>query len=84
MAVGQGVGGTEPVLPPLMILESLEQGRSRHRSHPAGFPWKRANCTGNGPDGTRGKHCTPLQGKSFRKAVSAVMDDLGSEGRIIE
>ena len=26
----------------------------------------------------------PCRVKSFRKAVSAVMDDLGSEGRIIE
>ena len=89
MAVGQGVGGTEPVLSPLMILESLEQGRSRHRSHPAGFPWKRANCTGNGPDGTRGEGAGaprdsgdfhfvhPCRVKSFRKAVSAVMDELG-------
>ena len=84
MAVGQGVGGTKTVLPPLMILESLEQGRSRRRSHPAGFPRKRANCTGNGPDGTRGKHCTPLQGKSFRKAVSTVTDDLGKDDKTIE
>ena len=38
-----------------------------------------------GPSGTwRLSHSTPLQGKSFRKAVSAVMDDLGIDGKIIE
>ena len=33
-----------------------------------------------GPSGLRGLPlCTPLQGKSFRKAVSAVMDNLGMD-----
>ena len=36
------------------------------------------------PDGTGGYISTPLQGKSFRKAVSAVMDDLGIDDKIIE
>ena len=30
------------------------------------------------------KNSTPLQGKSFRKAVSTVMDDLGKDDKTIE
>ena len=39
---------------------------------------------GKGSDGTNGKNSTPLQGLIFSKAVSAVMDDLGIDDKIIE
>ena len=90
VAAGQGAGGTEPVLPhtddPWV---SLMRVKSRHRSHPAGSPRKRANVQVMGravrvvkelePLGTLGtsNFVHPCRDKSFRKAVSAVMDELG-------
>ena len=65
-------------------------------SHSAGFPRKRAISLAmslavcvdkelGGPSGTwRLSNCTPCRDKSFRKAVSAVMDNLGTDGKIIE
>ena len=63
---------TQPALPGRELKTRQWAGR---------YAWRRSW----GPSGLRGLQlCTPLQGKSFRKAVSAVMDDLGSEGKIIE
>ena len=45
-----------------LSMDSVTQGKGCNRSHSAGFPRKRANCTGKEPGGTCGKHCTPLQG----------------------
>ena len=85
VAAGQGVGGTEPVLPhtddPWV---SLIRGRSRNRSHPAGFPWKRANVHAMGWTVRVVNIVHPCRVKSFRKVVSAVMDDLVPDSETIE
>ena len=78
-------------------MDRLMRGKGRSRSHPAGFPRKRANnlvkgravrlvgirnCILNTAMVSEVVH--PCRVKSFRKAVSAVMDDLVTDSGIIE
>ena len=85
VAAGQGVGGTEPVLPHTDDLwVSLMRGRSRNRSHSAGFPRKRAIVQAMGRTVRVVNIVHPCRVKSFRKAVSAVMDDLVPDFETIE
>ena len=82
---GCGAGCCDPGSP----TATDDPGKSLTREKSTPLPPSRlskaeSSCAGTGPDGTRGKHCTPLQGKSFRKAVSAVMDNLEKDDKIIE
>ena len=71
-------------LPPPMPMDRLMQGKGCNRSHSAGFPRKRANVHARSRAVRVGKVVHPCRVKSFRKAVSAVMDDLVTYSEIIE
>ena len=85
---GAGVGGTGSPAATDDPGESLTREKSTPFP-PSRLSPEESLCAGNGPDGTRGEGAGaprdsgdfhfvhPCRDKSFRKAVSAVMDDLG-------
>src|SRR5664279_734823 len=65
-------------------MDRLTQGKGCNRAHSAGFPRKRAKCMARSRTVRVGKVVHPCRDKSFRKAMSAVMDDLVTDSEIVE
>ena len=65
-------------------MDSVTQGKDCIRSHSAGFPRKRANPEASSQVVRVVNIVHPCRVKSFRKAVSTVMDDLVTDSRIID